>query len=102
MELNDIWTCERTLASLPMPPPRIRSIGALVSVVLLSGCERAAAPPPPLFRRLTPAQTGGTFANTITTSDSLNARTDPYIYNGAGVAEGGAHNNAPPARISSR
>src|SRR5712664_22153 len=76
-----------------MPPPRIRSIGALVSVVLLSGCERAAAPPPPLFRRLTPAQTGITFANTITVSDSVNVLTDPYVYNGGGVAVGDIDND---------
>jgi len=79
-----------------MPALRIRSIGALISVVLLSGCERAAAPPPPLFRHLTPAQTGVTFANTITTSDSLNALTDPYIYNGAGVAVGDIDNDGQP------
>ena len=76
-----------------MPPPRIRSIGALVSVVLLSGCERAAAPPPPLFRRLSVGQTGITFANTITVSDSVNVLTDPYVYNGGGVAVGDIDND---------
>src|SRR5882672_6605127 len=51
IDINDIWTFEETLASLPMPPLRIRSIGALISVVLLWGCERAATPPPPLCRQ---------------------------------------------------
>jgi hypothetical protein len=47
----------------------------------------------PLFRLLTPEQTGVTFANTITTSDSLNIQTDVYIYNGAGVAVGDIDND---------
>jgi len=42
----------------------------------------------PLFELLSASRTGVTFANTITTSDSLNVQTDVYIYNGAGVAVG--------------
>src|SRR2546427_10779492 len=81
-----------------MPSVWIRAIGALIAITLLLRCGRASAPPPsaPLFRRLTPAQTGVTFANTITTSDSLNALTDPYIYNGAGVAVGDIDNDGLP------
>src|SRR5205814_1915294 len=41
-------------------------------------------------------QTGVTFANTITTSDSLNVQTDVYIYNGAGVAVGDVDNDGLP------
>src|SRR6266480_3249351 len=51
---------------------------------------------PPLFQLLTPGRTGVTFANTITTSDSLNAQTDPYVYNGAGVAIGDIDNDGLP------
>src|SRR3989475_4285719 len=81
-----------------MPSVWIRAIGALIAITLLLSCGRASAPPPsaPLFRRLTPAQTGVTFANSISTSDSLNALTDPYIYNGAGVAVGGIDKDGLP------
>src|SRR5205807_2594432 len=53
----------------------------VVAVLAVAGCrpERASRP---LFKLLTPGRTGVTFANTITTSDSVNVQTDPYIYNG--------------------
>src|SRR5438552_478871 len=81
-----------------MPSVWIRAIGALIAITLLLSCGRASAPPPsaPLFRRLTPAQTGVTFANSISTSDTLNALTVPYIYNGAGVAVGDIDNDGLP------
>jgi hypothetical protein len=41
-----------------------------------------------LFELLSPSETGVTFANTITTNDSVNVQTDVYVYNGAGVAVG--------------
>ena len=41
-----------------------------------------------LFELLPPEQTGVTFANTITTNDSVNVQTDVYVYNGGGVAVG--------------
>src|SRR5438445_4821204 len=60
---------------------------ALVILFLLSGCttEKREAP---LFKLLSPNETGVKLDNTITTSDSLNVQTDVYIYNGAGVAVG--------------
>ena len=64
-----------------------------VSGVLL-GCGGPS--PAPLFRLLPPSQTGIAFANTITVTDSLNALTDPYIYNGAGVAVGDIDNDGLP------
>ena len=51
---------------------------------------------PPLFRLLTPDQTGVRFANTITTTDSENVQTDVYVYNGAGVAIGDIDNDGLP------
>jgi hypothetical protein len=45
---------------------------------------------------LSPNETGVSFANTITTSDSLNVQTDPYVYNGAGVAVGDIDNDGLP------
>jgi hypothetical protein len=46
-----------------------------------------------LFKRLSARQTGISFANTITVSDSVNVLTDPYIYNGGGVAVGDIDND---------
>src|SRR5881398_2052563 len=67
----------------------------LISLLLLDGC-RPKGQQSPLFKLLTPAQTGVRFANTITTSDSLNAQTDPYVYNGGGVAIGDIDNDGLP------
>jgi enediyne biosynthesis protein E4 len=63
--------------------------------LLLSGCRTEAARHP-LFKLLTPAQTGVTFANTITTDDSVNVQNDVYVYNGAGVAVGDIDNDGLP------
>ncbi|NUQ20669.1 MAG: VCBS repeat-containing protein, partial [Gemmatimonadaceae bacterium] len=49
-----------------------------------------------VFELLDSRTTGVTFANTITTSDSLNELTDVYIYNGAGVAVGDVDNDGLP------
>jgi hypothetical protein len=68
---------------------------ALATLLWLAGCgvgERER----PLFRLLSPGQTGVTFANTITTSDSVNVRTDVYVYNGGGVAVGDIDNDGLP------
>src|SRR5712671_77093 len=54
------------------------------------------APPPPLFTLLSPSHTGVTFANTITTSDSMNVQNHVYVYNGAGVAVGDIDNDGLP------
>src|SRR4029450_11625128 len=70
---------------------------ALLTLPLLSlgGCrpERSERP---LFRLLSPSQTGVTFANTVRTDDSLNVQTDVYVYNGAGVAGGDIDNDGLP------
>jgi len=67
----------------------------VVALLAVAGCrpERAIRP---LFKLLTPARTGVTFANTITTNDSVNVQTEPYIYNGAGVAIGDIDNDGLP------
>src|SRR5713226_353415 len=69
-------------------------LALLVSLVSFAGCSRERHPP--LFKLLTPDQTGVTFANTITTDDSLNVLTDAYLYNGAGVAIGDINNDGLP------
>src|SRR6059036_3401930 len=75
---------------------RCRYLRALVvSLVLFAGCGQHQKTPP-LFRLLTPDQTGVRFANTITTTDSENVQTDVYVYNGAGVAIGDIDNDGLP------
>src|SRR6184192_3079877 len=63
-------------------------------LLLLGGCRHEEGPH--LFTLLTPDQTGVTFANTITTNDSVNVQSDPYVYNGAGVAVGDIDNDGLP------
>ena len=77
--------------------PTVRALRSALFIALLlsEGC-RSEAEPHPLFKLLTPAQTGVTFANTITTTDSLNVQTDVYVYNGAGVAIGDVDNDGLP------
>ena len=67
---------------------------ALVVLALAGACGRSGERP--VFRLLAPAQTGVTFANTVTTDDSLNVQTDTYVYNGAGVAVGDIDNDGLP------
>jgi len=69
---------------------------ALVMLLLwLAGCTTEKRDRP-LFKLLSPDETGVTFANTITTNDSLNVHTDVYVYNGAGVAVGDIDNDGLP------
>src|SRR2546427_11431755 len=71
----------------------ICSIGMLLLLAVAScGGETAA----PVFTLLPPGRTGVTFANTITTNDSVNVQSDPYVYNGAGVAVGDIDNDGLP------
>src|SRR5438094_5237361 len=79
---------------------RLGSMSARLGVLLtaflwLAGCagEKRARP---LFKLLGAEETGITFANTITTTDSLNLQTDVYVYNGAGVAVGDLDNDGLP------
>ena len=62
-----------------------------IGLLLLLACGRSDQTT--LFKRLSGRETGITFANTITVSDSVNVLTDPYIYNGAGVAVGDIDND---------
>ncbi|HET8655093.1 MAG TPA: VCBS repeat-containing protein, partial [Longimicrobiaceae bacterium] len=70
----------------------VRSFLLLLSFAALQGCRREGM----RFRLLSPDRTGVTFANTITTSDSHDLLTDPYIYNGAGVAIGDVDGDGRP------
>jgi len=60
--------------------------------ILLASCG-GEEPEAPLFRLLSPDQTGITFANTVTTTDSVNVQTDAFVYNGGGVAIGDIDND---------
>ena len=70
-----------------MMTARTRRHLLVVSLLALPGCDRDAAAAP-LFRLLSPEQTGVTFTNTITTTDAHNFHSNHFIYNGAGVAVG--------------
>ncbi|MBI2537906.1 MAG: VCBS repeat-containing protein, partial [Gemmatimonadetes bacterium] len=78
-----------------MPRNAFILFALFVSLLLLDGCSHEAKGPP-LFKRLTPDQTGVTFANTITTNDSVNVQSDFFVYNGGGVAIGDIDNDGWP------
>ena len=77
--------------------PTVRALRSalFISLLRLGGC-RPEGEHRPLFTLLAPSQTGVTFANTITTNDSVNVQTDVYVYNGAGVAIGDIDNDGLP------
>ena len=58
-------------------------------LVLFSACQ----PEKPLFERLPSSQTGITFNNHITESDSINSVDFEYVYNGGGVGVGDFNND---------
>ncbi|HEU4722108.1 MAG TPA: VCBS repeat-containing protein [Gemmatimonadaceae bacterium] len=70
--------------------PHSRRFALLLPLFAALGCQRGERP---VFELLSADRTGVRFANTITTSDSLNVQTDPYIYNGGGVAAGDVDND---------
>jgi hypothetical protein len=72
----------------------MRRFTLLLALLWLGSCSREQGPR--LFQRLSPERTGVTFANTISTSDSLNVQTDVYVYNGGGVAVGDIDNDGLP------
>src|SRR5438105_5012387 len=91
-ERKNKGSCSRIPLRSPRPL-RLQSILImLMSALCLTSCQREHQ----LFELLSPGQTGITFANTITTTDSLSVLTDPYIYNGAGVAVGDIDNDGLP------
>jgi hypothetical protein len=59
--------------------------------LLLTGCKEK-----PLFERLSSSDTGITFSNTITDSDTLNILNYQYIYNGGGVGVGDFNGDQKP------
>ena len=67
----------------------------LIALISLAACT-IGKKDRPLFKLLSPSETGVSFANTITTTDSLNVQTDPYVYNGAGVGIGDIDNDGLP------
>ncbi|HJP60107.1 MAG TPA: VCBS repeat-containing protein [Gemmatimonadaceae bacterium] len=64
------------------------------TLLSVSACTRRSEPP--VFKLLSPKETGIDFANTINATDSFNVQTDVYIYNGAGVAVGDIDNDGLP------
>jgi hypothetical protein len=80
--------CARTLARSWLLP-------FCIPCILATACTKDRGDRP-LFRLLGPGRTGVTFANTITTNDSVNVQGHFFIYNGAGVAAGDIDNDGLP------
>src|SRR5437773_3322487 len=72
----------------------MRRLALCATVLWLAGCGREVGPR--LFKQLTPGHTGITFANTITTDDTLNVQSYDFVYNGGGVAVGDIDNDGLP------
>ncbi len=68
-------------------------LAVVVPLLWLAACRGGDRP---VFERLSADRTGVSFANTITTDDSLNVQSDVYVYNGAGVAVGDIDNDGLP------
>ena len=77
-------------------PPRPPSAGIVAFLALCLCLTSCGGHDGKLFQLLTPGESGVSFANTITTSDSVNVQTDLYVYNGAGVGVGDIDNDGLP------
>ncbi|WP_209329363.1 VCBS repeat-containing protein [Lunatimonas salinarum] len=74
--------------------PNLCSLSWLLAAsIILFGCEGPHESPDKLFRLLPSAQTGISFANMISESDSVNILTEEFIYNGAGIGVGDFNND---------
>ena len=62
----------------------------LILTSAISGCSTEETR---RFERIPPSQSGVYFENVITMTDSVNAYTDPYIFNGGGVGVGDLNND---------
>src|SRR3954463_8893899 len=71
------------------------SAAATAVICLTAACHRENGGPA-LFKILDAGQTGIDFSNTVAITDSLNVRTDPSVYNGAGVAAADFDNDGLP------
>src|SRR5262247_4056534 len=74
---------------------RARPFATTIILVWSAACSPGGREQP-VFRLLSPSRTGITFANTVTTNDSVNVQNDVYVYNGAGVAVGDIDNDGLP------
>jgi enediyne biosynthesis protein E4 len=74
--------------------PRPGRFAFAISLLWFAACT--ANSDRPVFKLLNADETGVTFANTVTTGDSLNVLSDVYVYNGAGVAVGDINNDGLP------
>lgn len=59
-------------------------------IFFMSSCNNDGAP---LFKKISSGQSGITFENTVTATDTFNAQTAAFIYNGAGTAIGDINND---------
>ncbi len=72
----------------------MRYLLIILCILFLISCSESTR-----FQLLNSSRTGIDFNNTITESDSLNALTYEYIYNGAGVGTGDLNNDGLPDLI---
>ena len=71
---------------------QMRILRILLIFILYTGCRDAV----PVFRQLTPEESGIDFANSLIENDTLNALTFEYIYNGAGTGIADFNNDSLP------
>ena len=83
-----------TVARRSFRPARTPCLVRALSLLALVSCSPGGSAP--LFELVSSERTGVTFANTITSSDAHNVQTDPYIWNGGGVAVGDIDNDGKP------
>ncbi len=84
-----------TVARESFHPARTPLLVRAITLLAVMSCSRG-SDGPALFELLPPERTGVTFANTVTSSDAHNVQTDPYIWNGGGVAVGDIDNDGRP------
>src|SRR5437762_5437248 len=77
-EMGSFWFMRKNSSALTRPHHTLLPV-LLVAVVCLGGCGLGRTEQP-LFKLLSPDETGVKFANTITTNDSINVQTDVYVY----------------------
>src|SRR5215210_5725796 len=90
-EIGNFWLMPKNTSRLASMHCLERS-ALLIALLYLTGCGTEGSDGR-LFKLLPAEKTGITFANTITTNDSVNLQTDVYVYNGAGVAIGDIDND---------
>ncbi|RMG67120.1 MAG: RNA-binding protein [Calditrichaeota bacterium] len=87
---GDAWGCRTALF-------RWLAAGLALGVLLLGGCARKPTQQqPPLFKRISPRESGITFSNQLKEEPLFNSINYLYFYDGGGVAIGDVNNDGLP------